>query len=86
MTIPYTDALVDDMLTREMAGFSNNPESPNEQVAPNPQDRTKKPSKDDLSAMQRALYGADYPGADPATELKKAHEQFRPILERSEKA
>src|SRR5882672_3441350 len=25
-------------------------------------------------------------GADPATELKKAHEQFRPILERSEKA
>jgi hypothetical protein len=68
MTIPYTDALVDDMLTREMAGFSNNPESPNEQVAPNPQDRTKKPSKDDLSAMQRALYGADYPGADAATE------------------
>jgi multiple sugar transport system substrate-binding protein len=25
-------------------------------------------------------------GADPETELKKAHEQFRPILERSEKA
>src|SRR4051812_43143510 len=25
-------------------------------------------------------------GADPTTELKKAHEQFRPILERSEKA
>lgn len=25
-------------------------------------------------------------GADPATELKKSHEQFRPILERSEKA
>lgn len=25
-------------------------------------------------------------GADPATELKKAHDQFRPILERSEKA
>lgn len=25
-------------------------------------------------------------GADPASELKKAHEQFRPILERSEKA
>ena len=25
-------------------------------------------------------------GADPAAELKKAHEQFRPILERSEKA
>jgi multiple sugar transport system substrate-binding protein len=25
-------------------------------------------------------------GADPATELKKATDQFRPILERSEKA
>ena len=25
-------------------------------------------------------------GGDPATELKKAHEQFRPILERSEKS
>jgi multiple sugar transport system substrate-binding protein len=25
-------------------------------------------------------------GGDPATELKRAHEQFRPILERSEKA
>ena len=25
-------------------------------------------------------------GADPATELKKAHDQYRPILERSEKA
>ena len=25
-------------------------------------------------------------GSDPAVELKKAHEQFRPILERSEKA
>ena len=25
-------------------------------------------------------------GADPAAELKKAHDQFRPILERSEKA
>src|SRR5258708_13801518 len=38
----------------------------------------------------RHLLGAALPatlsGGDPATELKKAHEQFRPILERSEKA
>jgi len=33
-----------------------------------------------------AAVTATLAGADPATELKKAHEQFRPILERSEKA
>ena len=33
-----------------------------------------------------AAITATISGADPATELKKAHEQFRPILERSEKA
>ncbi|MEA2874538.1 MAG: multiple sugar transport system substrate-binding protein [Hyphomicrobiales bacterium] len=33
-----------------------------------------------------AAITATLSGADPATELKKAHEQFRPILERSEKA
>jgi multiple sugar transport system substrate-binding protein len=32
-----------------------------------------------------AAITATLSGADPATELKKAHEQFRPILERSEK-
>lgn len=32
-----------------------------------------------------AAVTATLAGADPATELKKAHEQFRPILERSEK-
>src|SRR6266404_1986136 len=31
-----------------------------------------------------AAVTATLSGADPATELKKAHEQFRPILERSE--
>ena len=33
-----------------------------------------------------AALTATLSGGDPATELKKAHEQFRPILERSEKA
>jgi multiple sugar transport system substrate-binding protein len=33
-----------------------------------------------------AAVTATLSGADPASELKKAHEQFRPILERSEKA
>ena len=36
MTIPYTDALLDDVLTRAMEGFSNAPTDPNAQVAPNP--------------------------------------------------
>src|ERR1700744_3445544 len=33
-----------------------------------------------------AALTATLSGADPATELKKAHDQYRPILERSEKA
>jgi len=33
-----------------------------------------------------AAVTATLSGADPATELKKATDQFRPILERSEKA
>ncbi|KZD21665.1 ABC transporter substrate-binding protein [Tardiphaga robiniae] len=33
-----------------------------------------------------AAVTATLSGSDPATELKKAHEQFRPILERSEKS
>ena len=33
-----------------------------------------------------AALTATLSGADPATELKKANDQFRPILERSEKA
>ena len=38
------------------------------------------------SKMAMAALTATLSGADPATELKKAHDQFRPILERSEKA
>ena len=37
-------------------------------------------------ARSGAAVTATLSGADPATELKKAHEQFRPILERSEKS
>jgi multiple sugar transport system substrate-binding protein len=33
-----------------------------------------------------AALTATLSGADPETELKKAHAQFRPILERSEKS
>ena len=39
-----------------------------------------------LSRRIGAGVTATLAGSDPATELKKAHDQFRPILERSEKA
>jgi hypothetical protein len=67
MTIPYTDALLDDVLTRAMEGFSNAPTDPNAQVAPNPPEDSGQSPDEDMAALQRALYGADYPGADPST-------------------
>lgn len=67
MTAPFADALLEDALTRAMEGLSNNPEDPNEQVAPNPPEETGRTPKEDAQALQRALYGADYPGADPNT-------------------
>jgi multiple sugar transport system substrate-binding protein len=39
----------------------------------------------ELRDLVGAAITATLSGADPATELKKAHDQFRPILERSEK-
>ena len=68
MTIPYTDALLDDALVRAMEGFSNEPTDPNTQVAPNPPEDTGRTPTEDMAALQRALYGADFPGADPSTE------------------
>jgi len=67
MTIPYTDALLDDVLTRAMEGLSNAPTDPNAQVAPNPPEDSGQSPDEDMAALQRALYGADYPGADPST-------------------
>ena len=40
---------------------------------------------DTTEAGCRAVVAHLLAQADPATELKKAHDQFRPILERSEK-
>ena len=65
MTAPFADALIEDALARAMEGLSNNPEDPNEQVAPNPPEDTGRTPEEDVQALQRALYGADYPGADP---------------------
>jgi len=67
MTIPYMDELLGDAFERAMEGFSNDPAAPNAQVEPNPPEDTGATPEEDFSALQRALYGADYPGADPDT-------------------
>lgn len=63
----FLDALVNDEVLRALEGFSNNPETPNDQVAPNPPDDNGNTEQEDYSALQRALYGHDFPGADPET-------------------
>ena len=68
MTLPFADALLEDAAVRALEGFSNVPTDPNEQVAPNPPEDTGNTPTEDFSALQRALYGADFPGADTATE------------------
>ena len=67
MTIPYDDALLDDALARAMEGFDNAPTAPNDAIAPNPPEDMGRSAAEDLSALQRALYGADYPGAEADT-------------------
>jgi hypothetical protein len=68
VTLPFADALLEDAAVRALEGFSNVPTDPNEQVAPNPPEDTGSTPSEDFSALQRALYGADFPGADPNTE------------------
>ena len=57
-----------DELLREALGESNNPLSPNEQMAPNPPENAGARDADNLTALRKALYGADFPLADPVTE------------------
>jgi hypothetical protein len=56
-----------DALVREALGESANSLSPNEQVAPNPPDKDGRTKAERLNALRKALYGADFPLADPAT-------------------
>jgi hypothetical protein len=71
MTMPPLDnevfagAVMEDELARIMEGLSNNPLSPNEQVAPNPPEDTGEPMSEREAALVRALYGYDIPLADP---------------------
>ena len=63
---PFADAVLEDELARALEGLSNNPLSPNEQVAPNPPEDTGEPLSEREAALVRALYGYDIPLADPA--------------------
>jgi len=62
---PFADAVLEDELARALEGLSNNPLSPNEQVAPNPPEDTGEPLSEREAALVRALYGYDIPLADP---------------------
>ena len=68
MTIPYDESLLEDAIARSLEGFSNLPLTPNDEVAPNPPDDTGRSPEEDVAALKRALYGADFPGADPNLE------------------
>lgn len=67
MTIPYTDEVLADIVSREAMGFSENPMAPNDQVEPNPPEPNGNTPAEDIAALQRALYGADFPAADEST-------------------
>lgn len=71
-TIPEDDGMetygIDlDAMVREAMGESNNPLTPNEQMAPNPPEETGASPTEDMAALRRALYGSDFPLATPET-------------------
>ena len=69
----FAGAVMEDEMARIMAGLSNNPLGPNEQVAPNPPENDGRTPDEQQAALLRALYGSDIPLADPRTaEDKKA--------------
>jgi len=70
MTMPplepaaFEGAVLGDEMDRIMAGFSNNPLSPNEQMAPNPPREDFGAPDENAKALLKALYGSDIPLAD----------------------
>jgi hypothetical protein len=62
-----TAAIDMDALVRRVLGESNDPLTPNEQVRPNAPERTQFTPEEQQQALKRALYGSDYPDADPET-------------------
>lgn len=60
----FAGAVMDDEMARLMAGLSENPLSPNEQMTPNEPEDSHYPADENAAALIRALYGDDCPLAD----------------------
>ena len=56
-----------DAIVREAMGGLNTPLSPNEQMRPNPPQNDDRSETERIAALRRALYGSDFPMADPDT-------------------
>lgn len=63
-SVPFEGAVLDDEMARIMEGLSNNPLSPNEQMAPNPPREDFGAPDENAKALLKALYGSDIPLAD----------------------
>ena len=61
----FLSALIEDEIARALDGFSNSPEAPNEQMAPNEPEDDNRTEEEKNQALQRALYGYNFPAADP---------------------
>ena len=56
----FQGAVLEDEMARIMAGLSNNPMSPNEQMAPNPPEENGQPMAEREAALAKALYTPSY--------------------------
>lgn len=63
----FAGAVMEDEMARLLEGLSNNPLSPNEQMAPNPPENDTRSFTEQEQALLKALYGADIPLASDAT-------------------
>ena len=60
----YTEALEYDEEARAESGESNDPDDPNEEVAPNEDNDLDMTDAEEKAALRRALYGHDFPAAE----------------------
>lgn len=68
MTIPAGMMGLEDQMAQIMGDLSQNPQGPNEKMAPNPPSNNQKTPEENDADLRRALYGHDFPAADSATE------------------
>jgi hypothetical protein len=68
MTIPAGMMGLEEQMAQIMGDLSQNPQGPNEKMAPNPPSNNQKTPEENDADLRRALYGHDFPAADSATE------------------